>query len=279
MKKIAVITDAVSSQYFFPIWHRYYGTQFGFEALNVVTYRSHAPALHPFVVGKTIVFEEAYNEERRAAMISQCVDELLQVNDVVIRCDVDEFLVPAPTGQSLYDYVSNLDKDYVTAIGLDVIELPDDSALDFDKPVLPQRPWCVETTSLSKTSIMTKNVRSPKWAAGFHAANLEPNFNDIYLLHTKFADVQGRVAWFSNMCEKLEKGTAAYRYYDNGSSKIKGFAAHLASLPRCPDVKLLDPSPFRERFLASVTRNEVNGIWQGDFTVDNRLLRHGVSGF
>ena len=36
--KIAVVTDAVSDQYFFPIWRQYYGHLFGPENLFVVTY-------------------------------------------------------------------------------------------------------------------------------------------------------------------------------------------------------------------------------------------------
>lgn len=278
-KNVAVITDATSSGYFFPIWYRYYGNLFGPQSLNVVTYQGMRALFDGFPVGSLIEEADRYDDDLRATRITKYVANLLERHDVVVRCDVDEFLVPAPRrGGSLKDYVERLDQTYVTAIGLDLIETPEDETLDFDRPLLAQRPWCVETSSLSKTAIVARQAGPVVWAPGFHAATVRPRFDDLYLLHMKFADVKGRVTWFANMRDKLVPGSKTYDYYDAGKAKIEGFAKHLNTFPRMDEADPYTDTSFREHFLETVTRNPVNGIWQGVFDVDHRQIRHRVDG-
>lgn len=279
VKRVAVVADATSSGYFFPHWHCYYGGQFGAKALNVITYRGQRSLFDRFPLGSLIEEMDGYDDVRRALRISSYVAQLLKENDVVIRCDIDEFLVPAPQLRaSLSEYIEILNAPYVTAIGLDLVEAPGDKSLDLSRPLLTQRPWCVETSSLSKTAIVTRDAGTIVWAAGFHSATVVPRFDNLYLLHMKFADVKGRIAWFATMRAQLAPGSETYAYYDGGKAKIEGYAAHLNSFPR---VEGADPSSntlFRRRFAASVIRNPLNGIFQGDFVTDHRQVRHNSRG-
>ena len=167
---------------------------------------------------------------------------------------------------------------YVTAVGVDLVETPQEASLDLSRPLLPQRPWCVETASLSKTAIVARGAGPIVWAPGFHAATVAPSFDDLLLLHMKFADIKGRVAWFAAMLGNLSAGSSTYEYYSAGKAKIEGFAAHLNSFPKVEDADPCSDTAFRERFMATVTQNPVNGIWQGDFEVDRRRIRHRIEG-
>ena len=156
-KRVAVATDAVSAGELFPYWRRYYGSQFGFDNLFVATYRNNA-AFAGLPLGRVISVDADYSDTLRVALMGKMVRELLTRYDVVIRADVDEFLVPHPRrAASLKDYAQSLAHPYVTALGLNVIEIEHEPPLVLDgRPLLSQRRYCVATASLCKISIATR---------------------------------------------------------------------------------------------------------------------------
>lgn len=270
-KTVAVLTDATSAGYLFPHWVRYYAGEFGVAKLHAMTYRGLGSAFADLGLGSVVEFDRFYDDEFRATAISEKVSALLQTNDVVIRCDVDEFLVPDRRKHgSLAAYVENLEHPYVTAIGLDVVETADDAQLDLRaSSLLDQRQWCIRTAALNKTAVVAQPL---VWAAGFHAANMRPYFDDLYLLHLKFADIQGRIAWFTDMLDKVRPGSNEYVYYADGRAKLESYAKWLNSRPRDNDPLALYDRGFLDHFMQSVSCNPENGIWQGDFCVDGKLI-------
>ena len=276
-KRVAVITDATSSGHLFPYWQRYYGGQFGAANLNVVTYAGLKKSFDGLGLGDVEELPSQYDDTLRAIHVSKRVMDLLENYDVVVRCDVDEFLIPDPDKHlSLAAYLDGLTKPYVTAVGLDLVEVEDDPPLVLDgRPLLAQREWCVKTAALNKTAVTSIPMT---WSAGFHASTVIPDFGDLYLVHTKFADVSGRVAWFTEMLDRVRPGSSESVYYSDGRAKIEGFRRWLCKLDRKPDPASLKDTAFLEQFIKTVHRNPVNGIYQGEFCIDRTLTKHPYVG-
>jgi hypothetical protein len=186
--RVAVLTDAVSSEFYFPCWHRYYASQFGSENLYVVTFGGLTADFRQFGLGG--VWEtKVYNNDLRVKIIAGLVNVLLEQYDYVIRVDTDEFLVPDPRAfESLADYLRRLERPYVTAMGYDVIPARDDQHLVLDQPILVnQRSLAYPYDALNKTCIT--NV-AMTWAPGFHFCSAFPMFQRLYLFHMKRADLE-----------------------------------------------------------------------------------------
>ncbi len=152
--RTAVITDAVSAEFYFPCWHKYYASQFGVENLYVVTYDGLRAEFKGFDLGG--VWEtKAYNNDLRIKIISGLVNVLLEQYDYVIRVDTDEFIAADPRAfASLADYMGTLERPYVTAMGYDVVPARDDKDLVLDDPILlTQRRLAYPYDALNKTCI------------------------------------------------------------------------------------------------------------------------------
>jgi hypothetical protein len=210
----------------------------------------------------------SYNNALRARVIADLIVVLLNNYDVVLRCDVDEFLIPdLARYKNLVDYIEKNECAYVTARGVDVIERADDPPLDADLPVLGvQRRYGLRSASLNKTCLTTVPIR---WAAGFHAANVVPRFSDLYLFHLKFADLKGRIAWHKEMLAGLTPGTSEFKNYALGAEKLTELQRFLANKP---SAGVETEEEFDRRFLDSVTCNPVSQIHQGDFISQSCLF-------
>lgn len=268
MKKIAVITDAVSSAFFFPVWHRYYGGLFGVENLHVVTYQGLKDSFAGIALGNLWAVNAAYDDTLRAGVIADLIAVLLRSHDVVIRCDVDEFLLPDPRQfADLADFIERNELPYVTAQGVDVIELAEDAPLDLEKPIFGvQRRYGLRSSALNKTCVMTIPLR---WAEGFHGANVPPRFAGLYNLHLKFADIKKRIAWDQAMLQGLVPGSKAYRYFSVGIDHLTGVRNFMASRPKGGAET---QAAFDARFLATVYHRPDSGIHQGDFFSQDFLI-------
>ena len=174
---VAVVTDATSERVWFPAWHKYYSAAFGARSLFVVTYKGNGRLFKDFELGGIFELPIEYNDNIRAKTISSFVTTLLFSHDAVIRCDVDEFLIPDPRIYAgLADYVGRLDGSYSTAYGIEVFERKGEGLLDFGKSVLgTQRKSGIVNQSLHKTAITKKPLR---WINGFHGASVPPKFDN-----------------------------------------------------------------------------------------------------
>ena len=199
-KRVAVVTDAVSSDFYFPLWHRYYAGQFGADNLYVITLETEAASFRRFTLGG-LVPTGSYNNRFRIDVVNQLVNDLLANHDVVIRVDTDEMLVADPRRYgTLREYVASLTQSHVTAYGFNVIPDRNQSPLDLDRPVLfHQRNIAYPYDALCKTCITVKSIR---WAPGFHFCSEMPLFDHLFLFHLKLADIDLQV--------KIGSKTASY---------------------------------------------------------------------
>jgi len=268
MKRVAIITDATSPEYFFPAWHRYYGSLFGTQNLHVVTYAGMKEGFRDFALGNLWGVNAAYDDTLRAGLIGDLVAALLRSHDVVIRCDVDEFLIPdSARFTDLADFVERNELPYVTAQGIDVIELAEEAELDLDAPIFGlQRRYGVRATALNKTCVTSAPLR---WAEGFHGASAPPIFAGLYLLHLKFADIKKRLAWYETMRPGLVPGSKAHQYFSATAEHLTGVQNFLSGLAKGG---LETEAEFNARFLATVHHNQERDNHQGDFFTQDFLI-------
>jgi hypothetical protein len=202
---VAVITDAVSPDFMFPIWHKYYGTLFGYQNLFVVTYRGKKGAFSPYEMGGLLELPTEYEDEVRRAAITSHVSTLLTCYEIVIRVDVDEILVVAPHLHiNLREYITNSKMPYFTARGFDVIQLPTESPITSaaNGNVLRNRDWAYPNTALNKTCVTRVPI---SWSSGFHWATVYPQFCDLFMLHLKRIDIGWQMHWCNHMRDNAPK--------------------------------------------------------------------------
>ena len=268
-KRVAVLTDATSPGEFLPYWLRYYAAQFGSENLFIVTYRTLGPLFQSFKIGGLLELDFEYSNHARVAVLTQLTDAMLERYDVVVRCDADEFLIANPLlFGSLSAYVDALDVPHVTALGLDIFQDTDEPALKMDgRPLLAQRRYCVATTSLCKTAIVTKPVA---WSIGFHFSDAPPHLADLLLLHMKFADVGRRVTWFDHMRSVSGKGSFEDERFADGDHKLEPVRRHMANLPRRQGWTAFLDTGFVERHLdASRLERDQQRFYKFPFEIDD----------
>jgi hypothetical protein len=129
-KRVAVIGDTISTDQLFQVWHNYYSLLFGAKHLYMVTYRGLARKFAHVEPGGLWEIPENYNDPVRCRVISSLVAALLGSYDYVVRCDIDEILAPDPReSPDLAAYIETLDRPYVTARGLEVMEGYDEPPL------------------------------------------------------------------------------------------------------------------------------------------------------
>ena len=270
-KRVAILTDATSPGESFPYWLRYYAEQFGSENLFVVTYRALGPLFQTFKIGGLLELEFDYSNDVRRTILTQLADEMLKKYDVVVRCDVDEFLIANPL---LFDclsaYVDALDVPHVTAFGMDIFQDIDEPALQMDgRPLLAQRRYCVATTSLCKTAIVTKPVA---WSIGFHYSDAPPHLANLFLLHMKFADVGRRVTWFDHMRSLSGKGSFEDERFADGAYKLEPVRRHMISLPRRPGwSNFVDTSFVEQHLTASRSKGDKQRFYSFPFEIDDHV--------
>lgn len=198
MRKIAIVTDVVDIDFFFPIWFRYYSQNFGADNLFVVCYNNTSQKINEYNLGGIVRLPSSYQNQIRCRFISSFCSSLLKSYDYVIRVDVDEFLVADPKQNSnILDYMNALSRPYVTAFGLDIIQGHTEPTLDPSKPILlSQRKYAYPNTSLNKTCITSLPI---EWLEGFHFCNYYPKFDHVYIFHLRLADMEWQKRWASKM--------------------------------------------------------------------------------
>ena len=269
MKKIAVVTVAVSEQNWFKKWHQYYGQAVGEKNLFVLTVKGGAYRFAGFSLGKVLDLPHQFDDLLVAHSTSDFVGALFSDYDIVVRVDVDEFLVPDPRIYvGLRDYLERMTLAYVTAFGLDLFERIGEAPVDMELPLLgEQRRSVVISPALHKTSVTSVPIR---WAPGFHSATVPPVFDDLYLIHVKLADIATRLAHTAGIVATTPEGTPEHRYHAAAfamADKLRATLTHrILTEPKEAWGELL-VAGVRQRFLNSVTsgNGQFGAIFQGDF--------------
>ena len=268
-KRVAVVTDAVSSDFFFPLWHKYYSDNFGSDNLHVICFNpNNENAFVHFPLGN-VAYIELFNNSDRAKFISDHVSRLLDDYDYVIRVDVDEFLLPNPNKfPTLRAYIDAIIVPNVTAFGYNVLQSVNDQPLDLSRDIIRgQRKFAVAYDALNKTCV----VSSPTtWLPGFHVSSHSPVFSDLYMFHLKLADIDLQLRIGASVAEQSNE--EMFKAYHTTPRDV--LMARNASYFLFPTVSGFDNFNRREHNDAFIARTKQidNMFHTGEFAHDRVLL-------
>lgn len=270
-KRVAVVTDTVSSGFYFPLWYRYYGNAFGFRQLYVITYTGLSSNFRDFELGGLWEIPHRYEDGQRARTISSLVNSLLTSVDIVIRVDTDEFLVPDPNlHASLLAYIQNLSKPYVTARGMNVIQSDREQRLNFDRPILfEQRRFVQAVGPMNKTCVTSVPT---EWAPGFHWCTHHPAFDDLFMFHLKHADMDLLMHFGDWMLEQVRGNKQFEEYYRPNRERLLTHQRVSFAYPCVQGLGEMYRRAFTEDFLATVQYVPSSKIYHGSAMYDKFLV-------
>lgn len=220
--KIAAMTMAYNEAFFLPIWIAHYGRQCGLENLFIIDDGSSDGStsdLAPIQVERRA--RELFDEDKRAALISQRHTELLRRYDFVIYSDVDEYLVAHPDRHaSLTAYAAQLTDPWSTAIGLNIIHQRDiEAPIDLTCPILAQREAVQFDIAYCKTLLSNQPIT---WQPGFHTCNRSAIYDgELFLFHGRAMDYDAAVKRITQL--------NAVRFSEN--TIRKGHSVHFRNPP------------------------------------------------
>lgn len=173
--RIAVLTNVRTDTFFLALWVAYYGSLFGRENLHIMLDGDDwTPEVDLSGVNLHIVPDVPRERPLRLGYTSRWQSRhaaaLLRAGaDLVLRTDIDEFVAADPAcGMDLPALLSTLPDGAATAaLGLDMIQSPDEGPLDPVTPILGQRRHAILTREFCKLVAIRRPVR---WVGGFHRA-------------------------------------------------------------------------------------------------------------
>jgi hypothetical protein len=233
---IKALTNVRTDNFFLALWVQYYGALFGRENLHIMLDGDDwAPDCDLTGVHLHTVTDVPRERHLRlgytARWQSRHATSLLRRGaDVVLRTDIDEFVAIDPrAGTDLHGALTRQPAGTAwSALGVDVIQAPDEPALDPATPILQQRRHAVVTREFSKLVAIRKPV---PWAGGFHRARhtaitLPP---DLLLFHLALFDRDVAANRVNARKTTAEHATQA----DHIASRLNRFA-EVTSTPPLP---------------------------------------------
>jgi hypothetical protein len=268
--RVAVVTDSISDEFFYPLWRRYYGGLFGEQALHVVAYEGGARFDDP-ALGGVLRLPAGYEDRLRARVISDYVATLLHAHDVVVRVDVDEFLVADPRDYpSLRHLIEATDAPLLTARGFDVVQTVAEPPLR-PGPVLAQRQWAYPNSALNKTCILRQKRH---WSPGFHWCDAAPVFGPLFMLHLRRVDMALQLRWGATMTGNIAANPTVdpniKAYYSPAEQAVLKSHLDISMRPRLKGIEAWYRDQFQQEFEASVALNPASGIHSGRY--DHELV-------
>ncbi len=194
-KKIAVISMVRNDDFFTPKWIDYYSAQFGSENLFLVLDGMDQPL--PAGHERINIIREAHKpmtrlrgDKYRSRLVSDIAKGLFNNYEIVIACDIDEYLVCDPkSGKTLAAYLSqSFKRSSLSALGLDVGQHIDyEKEIDLSKPFLQQRSFAHVSARYTKAIVALCPVR---WGSGYHRVKGKNFFIDpnLFLFHFGMVD-------------------------------------------------------------------------------------------
>jgi hypothetical protein len=268
---VFAVTQALSSEFYFPTWYGYYSEQIGSENLFIVTDKLTKGAFDGLALGGVYAYpSDVYDEVSRIRLVTAIVSGLLEFYDTAVVADTDEFLVPDPRFYSgILDYLRKSPPLYSTSIGVDVIQYTDEADLDLAKPILlRQRKYGYLTTSLCKTSL----TRIPmEWGVGYHYCSVYPKLNGTFLFHLKRADKNLQFRWLERMSKYNIPTEQIRNYYAPEQTKIDGYYSMVRSWPVKSGWENAYDKPFIEKYFNEVCLDR-SGIYRGKHFSSNSLF-------
>lgn len=260
--KIAAVTMVYNERDYLPRWLNHYSCQVGIENCYVIDHGSDDGSTEN--LGRCSVVRiprSPYDPHKQSEFNSTFCNSLLSWYDWVVYSDVDEILLPDPrVAPTLREYCRRPLPEVVTAIGLNVIHLPEAEAeIDPALPVTRQRNYVFACSSMCKPLLIRRAIH---WSPGSHSADADLFFNHLYMFHLRWYDLPyglRRLQRTRSMPWARTDAGSHQRVEDEGLVRsFEGFAA----LPKLDGFEF-DPNgePIKS-FLEKVRRSTKNR--QGD---------------
>lgn len=144
----------------------------------------------------------------RANYVSNYVNKLNEIYNIVIHIDCDEYLVVDPDiEKNLLCYFNSTYKFSTHAIGFDVLHnVSDEPPLALNK-ISEVRRYIQFVGAMCKP-VVSHASHPMKWVSGFHLSNIFPKFNDLYLFHGRYSDLESGLKRLSVTRELFRPETA-----------------------------------------------------------------------
>ena len=230
MKKVAVFCPIKDEHTHIWRWIKYYTQFFPKEDVYILDFGSKKEYLeevskHCNVINTTRNIHDAYELFQTILDVHK---GLLRDYDYVIPTDVDEIIY---TEQGLAQYIQDLDKEYITCNGYELLHLPDKEPSYKDSvPLFNQRSyWFKSQQYYSKTLITSKHL---DWSIGLHTVqgidkevDTDPN---LYLIHLHRFDyntcVKRHLKWADmEWSDRTIENNWNYHYRTHDSEQINNW--------------------------------------------------------
>jgi hypothetical protein len=200
MLRIAAMTTSRNDGFFAAKWLDYYGRELGKENLYMFldgrdqAIPENAGPAHVKVIDHETL-SVAKGDKKRVERVNDLAATLFEEYDIVIGCDVDEYLAVDPfCGFTLSEYLGQLkhlrlNATSVSALGVDVGQkVGTEPDLALDRPVLEQRRYAVLCSRYTKPVVM---LQQACWGSGYHRIeghgfHIDPN---LFLFHFGYCDL------------------------------------------------------------------------------------------
>ena len=270
---VAVITQALSADFFFPVWLQYYERQFGRDAIYIITEAGSRDQFATLGLGGVFTYPgNNFDDSQRSKIKSGIVQALLQIYKYVVVVDSDEIVLADPRRwSSLREFADQASGTYYTCTGYDLVQVTTEVDLDLGKQILcDQRKFAYATSSMCKTSM----TRIPiQWGVGFHFASVYPRLGDLFLIHLKRSDVRLQLAWMNHMSGRSIPSELIKDYYKPDADKLASFVATVTAWPKASGWDDFASTAFQSRFLAEVALDERDSIYRGKHFTVPRLIQ------
>ena len=197
IKRIAAVTMVRDDQFFLEKWVKYYGSHIGDENLYII-FDGEDQKIPDYcskvntIINKRIEGTVQRADKGRINLINAEANRLFsQGYEVVIGCDVDEFLIVDPKIEIPFaEYITSIKAKCVSGLGLDVgQDMRTEKSINKDIPWLSQRHAAKVSTRYTKPCVMT---RQGKWGRGFHRQmrRMYTIDENLYLFHLGCIDLE-----------------------------------------------------------------------------------------
>ncbi|QDH17254.1 glycosyltransferase family 2 protein [Swingsia samuiensis] len=185
--KIAAITQCYQEDIMLPLWVSHYSKLVGRQNLWVIDHGSSPPVT---LEGVNVINSprSACDDEEKAHTLSTWHNKLLSNGyDWVISTDTDEFITHNPSHyETLADYLSHCPSSIRRCVGVEVLDPGDVPPINWEKPILQQRPCGIITKWSCKPAV---SALPTSWLPGQHDAMQDSIFDhNLWLFHLKYAD-------------------------------------------------------------------------------------------
>lgn len=190
-KRAAVFTKVKNGHQMIQIWYRYYSQFFADEDIYLLDIGGTDGSIADFgcniIKADTLDYSKKKYLSKSRALSNNFKTELLKKYQYIIYSDYDE-IIYHPEG--LDTYLASLSTDSISCSGYEIYQTPEETTLDFQRPVLSQRSSWFKWDLYNKPLITKIDF---EWGTGFHSIvdrpspPVDPN---LLLIHLHKIDKQ-----------------------------------------------------------------------------------------